>query len=90
VVDVENGTFGGAGVELTDWAAVADASAVASIAKFTTGAKASGDFSGAGLAAINKAGRTQLKLRFTLDQTATNYLFLREGASTTLTVVYLP
>ncbi|HYO51657.1 PHB depolymerase family esterase [Archangium sp.] len=90
VIDVKRGTFGLSTTETTDWAAAPDASAVASIAKFISGTKASGDFDAAGLSAINKLGKTQLKLRFSQDQTATNYLFIGEGASSTLTVVYTP
>lgn len=88
VIDVKNGTFGAAGVELTDWAAAPSANAVATVAKFTSGTKASSDFSSPGLAAINKTGKTQLKLRFSSDQTATHYLGIYDGASAVLTVVY--
>jgi poly(hydroxyalkanoate) depolymerase family esterase len=88
VVDVKNGTFGAAGTETTDFSAAPTASGVASIAKFTTGAQNSADFSSAGLSAINRTGRTQLKLRFSLDPTATHYAFFTEGAGAVLTVVY--
>jgi hypothetical protein len=88
VVDVQNGTFGSAVTETTDFSAAPTASAVSSIAKFTTGSQSSADFSSAGLSAINRTGRTQLKLRFSLDPTATNYVFLTEGAGSVLTVVY--
>lgn len=88
VIDVKNGTFDASTTETTDWAAVPTASSVASIASFMSGTKSSGDFDAAGLSAINKAGKTQLKLRFSLDQTATNYLFIKEGTTNTLTVVY--
>ena len=90
VIDVKDGLFNGAATELTDWAAAATASGVASIGSFTTGTKASADFSGAGLSAISRTGKTQLRLRFTADQTATAYLFIRDGAGATLTVVYTP
>jgi poly(hydroxyalkanoate) depolymerase family esterase len=88
VVDVKNGTFGAATTETTDFLAAPTASSVASIAAFTTGTKSSSDFSSAGLSAINRAGRTQLKLRFSLDPTATNYVFMTEGAGAVLTVEY--
>jgi len=88
LIDVKNGTFNAATTETADWAATATASDVADIAKFTTGTKASADFSGAGLSAINLAGKTQLRLRFTGNQTATAYLFIRDGANATLTVEY--
>lgn len=90
VVDVKTGTFGAAGTETTDWAAAPSASAVASIARFTSGSKASSDFGAAGLTAINRTGRTQLKLRFSQDPTTTAYVFVGEGAQATLTVVYAP
>jgi poly(hydroxyalkanoate) depolymerase family esterase len=90
VIDVKTGTFNTAATETSDWAAAASASAVASIAKFTAGTTSSADFSGAGLLAINKTGKTQLRLRFSLDQAVTAYLFVNDGASATLTVVYTP
>ncbi len=90
VIDVKTGTFNAAATELTDWAAAATASSVAGIARFTAGAQNSGDFSAAGLGAINKTGKTQLRLRFTGNQTATAYLFVQDGANAKLTVVYTP
>jgi poly(hydroxyalkanoate) depolymerase family esterase len=90
VIDVRTGTFNAAGTETIDWAAAASASAVASIAQFSTGTRSSADFSSTGLSAINKIGKTQLRLRFTQNQTVTVYLFIRDGASATLTVVYTP
>lgn len=88
VIDVKSGTFGAAGTETGDWGAAATAAAVASVAKFTSGTKASGDFSSAGLAAINKAGKTQVRLRFSSNQSSTNYLGIYDGSSAVLTVVY--
>ncbi|CAG1015301.1 Multifunctional esterase [Burkholderiaceae bacterium] len=88
VVDVKNGSFGNSTTETTDWAAAPTAPGVATIAQFSSASKASSDFSPAGLSAINKTGRTQIKLRFTLDQTSTNYLFIKEGGAATLTVEY--
>jgi poly(hydroxyalkanoate) depolymerase family esterase len=88
VVDVRNGTFGAAGTETGDWAAAATASAVATVEAFTSGTKQSSPFSAAGLSAVNRTGRTQLRLRFSQNQAATNYIFLREGASATLTITY--
>ncbi|NVJ15962.1 PHB depolymerase family esterase [Myxococcus sp. AM010] len=90
VVDVKSGTFNAANTEPADWAAAATASSVAGIDRFSAGAKSSGDFSGAGLGAISKTGKTQLRLRFTQAQTATQYLFVRDGANAVLTVVYTP
>jgi poly(hydroxyalkanoate) depolymerase family esterase len=88
VVDVRRGTFGTSITEITDWAAAADASAAASIAAFSSGTQTSGGFSAAGLGAVNRTGRTQLRLRFTLDPTTTSYVFLGQGAASTLTVTY--
>jgi hypothetical protein len=91
VVDVKTGTFNTAATETSDWGAAATASAVASIPKLALGGTvSSADFSAAGSSAINKTGKTQLRLRFTQDQTATAYLFVKDGTSATLTVVYTP
>jgi hypothetical protein len=88
VGDVRRGTFGAAGTETSDWAAAADALAATTIASFSSGTRTSSGFSAAGLGAINKTGRTQLRLRFSQDQTSTAYIFLGQGASTTLTLTY--
>jgi len=88
VVDVKNGCLGACTMEAGDWAASPTASAVATIAKFTTGSKSSSDFASGGLSAINKTGNTQLKLRFSQDQTSTAYVFVKSGALADLTVVY--
>ncbi len=88
VVDVKNGTFNAAAIETADWSSSPTASAVATIAKLTSGTKNSSDFDAAGLAAINKTGKTQLKLRFSSNQTATAYIGLTEGTGATLYVEY--
>lgn len=90
LIDVKNGTFNAAATETADWGAAATASGVASIGSFSAGTKASGDFSGAGLSAINLTGKTQLRLGFSGFQTATQYLFIKDGTGATLTVVYTP
>ncbi|MBJ6762728.1 PHB depolymerase family esterase [Myxococcaceae bacterium JPH2] len=90
VVDVNSGPFNAATLETSDWAASATASAVVGIAKFTSGTANSVDFSGAGLSSLNTAGRTQLRLRFAQDPTSTAYVFIKDGASATLTVLYTP
>ena len=87
-VDVKNGTFGAATTETTDWAAAATENNVANIIKFTAGTQNSTDFTAAGLGALNKTGKTQVKLRFALDATGTRYVFLTEGAGAVLTVEY--
>ncbi|MCP3104951.1 PHB depolymerase family esterase [Myxococcus sp. K15C18031901] len=88
VIDAQAGTFNAAGLEVADWATAATASEVSTVDKFTTGSKASADFSAAGLSAINKTGRTQLRLRFRAEQTATQYLFVKDSTNAVLTVVY--
>lgn len=88
VVDVRRGTFGAAGTETSDWAAAADAPSVATISAFTSGLRTSSSFSTSGRGAINTTGRTQLRLRFSQDQTSTAYVFIGQGASTTLTLTY--
>lgn len=89
VIDVKTGYFGSASTtETSDWAASPTASAVASIASFTSGTKQSTDFNSAGLSAINKTGKTQLKLRFVNNQSSTAYIFIKEGADAKLYVTY--
>lgn len=89
VVDVRNGVFGAAAsTETADWSAAADASAVATIGAFSAGTKVSSGFASAGLSSINKVGKTQLRLRFSQNQAATNYAFFTEGTGATLTVTY--
>jgi poly(hydroxyalkanoate) depolymerase family esterase len=87
-IDLKNGTFGTAATETTDFTAAATASAVAELIKFTTGAQSSTDFNAAGLAAINKMGKTQARLQFSKNQSGTTYLFLTEGTGAVLTVEY--
>jgi len=74
VIDIKDGTFGATNLEKTDWGAAATASAVASVASFSSGSKQSSDFNAAGLAAINAAGRTQLRLRFVNNNPTNNYI----------------
>lgn len=88
VVDVKTGCFNACGTEAVDWSTAPTSSAVASIAKFTSGTKSSSDFGSGGISAINKTGTTQLKLRFTADQSSTAYIFIKYGTYATLTVEY--
>jgi hypothetical protein len=89
VIDVKNGCLGATCTIATDdWAATPTASAVATIAQFSSGSKTSTDFGSAGLGALNKTGTTQLKLRFSQFQTGFNYVTIQPGATETLTVVY--
>ena len=57
---------------------------------FTGGTQTSAPFAASGLAAINRSGRTQLRLRFANNQTATHYLWIGNGATATLRVTYQP
>lgn len=88
LVDVHNGCLGGCPVEPSDWAAGTTAPGSAEVAPFTAGSKASTDLSAAGLAAVNRSGRTQIRLRFERDQTTPAYLFVNQNTRATLTVVY--
>lgn len=89
-IDVRNGCFGACTMETADWGAAATATAVADIPPFSGGTRTSALFSAAGLAAVNRSGRTQLRLRFAADQSATHYLWIGNGATATLTVTYRP
>ena len=90
VVDVKEGSFGGSATETGDWAAAPDEPAVALIEQFNSGTKASTLFEARGLLRINRTGKTQLKLRFANFHSATNYLFIKQGADARLSVEYLP
>ncbi|HVH34946.1 MAG TPA: PHB depolymerase family esterase [Tahibacter sp.] len=90
LVDAHKGCIGACTIETADWAAATTASAVAQIAAFTGGSQSSTVFSAAGLAAIDPAGRTQLRLRFGANQTATNYVWIDKGATAKLRVTYQP
>jgi hypothetical protein len=88
VIDLKNGTFGASTVETTDWSTAATATAVGELIKFANGIQSSSDFSAAGLAAINKTGRTQARLQFKQNPASTSYLFLTDGSGAVLTVEY--
>jgi poly(hydroxyalkanoate) depolymerase family esterase len=90
VIDVHSGCLGACTIATTDWAAAASSSAVAQLLAFSGGNQTSTTFSAAGLGAINRSGRTQLRLRFSADQTGTNYVWIDRGASARLDVTYLP
>lgn len=90
VVDLRNGCFGACTMETADWAATASASAIAEIVRFTSGTQSSTPFSAAGLAAINKTGRTQARLRFAQNQGATSHVWIGSGANASLRVEYVP
>jgi poly(hydroxyalkanoate) depolymerase family esterase len=90
LIDARRGCFGGCAIEAGDYAAAADASAVAELARFSGGRQTSSAFDAAGLAAIDRTGRTQLRLRFEQPPAATNYLWIERGASAKLRVEYRP
>lgn len=88
VIDVINGCLGRCGVETSDYAAAPSAGAVAELLKFTSGTQNSSTFNSTGLGAINRTGRTQLKLRFSANPTATRYVTITGGTAATLRVEY--
>ena len=90
VVDAHTGCMGGCAAEAADWAYAAVATGVAQLLPFSGGSQTSNVFSAPGLAAVNKGGRTQLRLRFTADQNATSHLWIGHGTSAKLTVTYTP
>lgn len=90
LIDARTGCFGACTIEAADYSAAADASAVADIARFSGGRQTSAAFDTGGRAAINRAGRTQLRLRFEQPATATNYLWIDHGSSAVLRVEYRP
>ena len=90
VIDVNNGCFGGCAIETGDYAAAASASAVAQLLRFSGGSQTSNAFASSGLSAINRGGRTQLRLRFSGNPASTNYVWIDKGATAKLRVEYLP
>jgi len=90
VIDAKSGCYGACTIETSDWGAASTATAVAQLLPFSGGTQTSTPFSAPGLAAINRSGRTQLKLRFANPQTATHHLWIGNGATATLRVTYQP
>lgn len=85
VLDVRSGCFGtGCATGADDWSAAASASEVAEIGRFTSGAQTSTDF--AAVNEVNDTGTTQVRLRLASVPAATAYVFMKSGASATLTV----
>lgn len=89
-IDANDGCIGTCTTATTDWAATVTASGVAQLNAFTGGTQTSSLFSAAGVSAVNRTGRTQLRLRFGANQTATHYLWIGNGTTATLTVTYQP
>lgn len=90
LIDLRNGCLGACTIEATDWGAAVTASGIAQIPAFSGGSQASTLFSAAGLAAINKTGRSQLRLRFSANPSATHYLWIDKGAGAKLSISYQP
>ena len=88
MVDAHGGCMGACTIEAADWAFATSTSAVAQFVRFTGGTQNSMLFKTAGRKVINKAGRTQLRLRFTSAQAAINYIWIDRGATATLRVTY--
>ncbi|MGW6746689.1 extracellular catalytic domain type 1 short-chain-length polyhydroxyalkanoate depolymerase [Streptomyces sp. NPDC055025] len=82
VLDIRTGCFGASCATGTDdWAAAASVSAAAEFGAFSSGTKASGDFT-----SVNRTGVTQARLRLLNAPASTAYIFLRSGTGATLTV----
>lgn len=90
VIDANSGCFGACAIDIADWDAPPMAAAVAQPLPFSGGTQTSTPFAASGLAAINRSGRTQLKLRFADHQTATQSLWIGNGSTATLKVTYQP
>ena len=90
LVDAQSGCVGTCATQTTDYAAAMQAPGTAQVTAFTGGTRSSSAFGSAGLAAINRTGRTQLRLRFASAQTATHYVWVGNGAQATLRVEYQP
>ncbi len=99
VADISSGGFGGSATfAVADWQAAATATNVATLsAPAANGSASSGSLSAAGLAAVNKTGRTQLRIYCTLgddDDLLFDYVGFYPGEMTTtankpqLTVTY--
>ncbi|MDT9686896.1 PHB depolymerase family esterase [Streptomyces sp. P9(2023)] len=88
LADVTTGCFGGCAVEPSDWSAPATAAGGAEIAAFASGSATSTDLSAPALAALDRSGTTQVRLRFESAQASTAYLFVNKDTPVTLTVEY--
>ncbi len=89
VADIRNGCFGACTLEASDYGAIATATNVANIVKFSSGTQ-NASLSAAGLSAVSKTTRTQVRLRFTSNQTATSHVWIGSGATATLRITYMP
>ena len=90
VIDANSGCIGACSIDTGDWGAATTSTAVAQLLSFSGGTQTSNLFTANGLTAINRTGRTQLRLRFGSNQTSTNYIWIDKGATATLRVTYQP
>jgi hypothetical protein len=91
LIDVKAGKFGSASIcQTSDWDETATATGVAIISPFNLGSKDSSDFNAEGRRAINREGRTQMRLYFDSHESmgVNNYLFLTKGVDVKLIVDY--
>jgi hypothetical protein len=88
VIDIKNGYFGTVDLENGDWGEAGSADAIATLAQFTSGTKDSSSFSEGGLLSINKTGKTQLRLRFSVNPANSKYIFITEGIDNKLYITY--
>jgi hypothetical protein len=89
LIDLRSGCFGGdCALIASDHGAASSLDGVAEVPRFTSGTQDSAGFSAAAQAAINRNGRTQLRLRFASNQTATRYLWIGSAAQATLRIEY--
>ncbi len=89
LIDLRSGCFGGdCGLIASDHAAASSLDAVAEVPRFTSGTQDSAGFSTAAHSAINRNGRTQLRLRFASNQTALRYLWIGSATQATLVIEY--
>ena len=85
---MRSGCLGACTIETADWAAATTTTHSAQVPAFTGGNQTSSVFDTTGRAAINRTGRTQLKLRFAANPAATHYLWIDRGATAKLSVTY--
>ena len=89
VIDAKAGCFGAVcDIGTDDYAATASATGVSSIAQFSSGSATSADFDAGGRAAVNVAGVTELRLRFSAHPATNNYLFLSSSSVPVLHVEF--
>ncbi|MCT4351923.1 poly(3-hydroxybutyrate) depolymerase [Streptomyces sp. Je 1-79] len=88
LADVTTGCFGGCVVEASDWSAPATVAGGAQVASFSSASATSTDLSAQALAALDRSGTTQMRLRFEAAPASTAYLFVNKDTPVTLTVEY--